>query len=211
MNQSCNNFIWVLLIGNKANKTYIESLLNFNNSLNFQYKVIYQEDIKYYVRNITKGFDILITTRIDYDDSIYYDAVNDIRKEINMKKPMLLHGYNRGVYFFEINGKYYDYFHSYKNQGVMSVFCSLITILKEVNDFYTILDFGDHRYIKKKLLKEFKSFGIKRLNYDPGIFDSGDPKFIYVRQKYSGSYNQTNLIPKHLKEKNFNLSRFFGK
>ena len=80
-NQSCQNFTWILMLGNKANITYVKSLLNFNNS--FEKKIIYERDIKNYIRNITKDFDVLITTRIDYDDIIYFDAVNDIRKAIN--------------------------------------------------------------------------------------------------------------------------------
>lgn len=35
---------------------------------------------KNYVRNKSKGYNVLITTGIDYDDIIYYDAVNDVRK-----------------------------------------------------------------------------------------------------------------------------------
>lgn len=208
-NQSCKNFIWIIMLGDKANKTYVESLLKLN--ISFQFKVIFRKNIKKFVRNITKNIDFLITTRIDYDDGIYYDAVNDIRKEINNNKPLVLHGYNRGVYYFEFNNKYYDYYHDYHNDGVMSVFFSLITCLSKVNDAYTILDFGDHRYIRKKLLKNYKSYGIKNMNYEPAIFDSGDSKFIYVRQKYSGSYNLTGEIPKHLKLNNFNLKKFYGK
>ena len=83
-NQSCKDFIWILMIGNKANITSLNSLFNFNNS--FQWHIIYTKDIRNFLRNITKGFDVLITTRIDYDDLIYYDAINDIRKEINIKK-----------------------------------------------------------------------------------------------------------------------------
>ena len=106
-NQSCKNFIWILMLGNEANITYIKSLLNFNNS--FDYDIIYEKNIKNYTRNLSKSYNVLITTRIDYDDKIYYDAVNDVRKAINPNKPILLYGYNSGVYYFEINGKYYDY------------------------------------------------------------------------------------------------------
>ena len=62
--------------------------------------IIYQKDFKNYVGNITKGFDIFISTRIDYDDRIYYDAVNDVRKAINFSKPMILYGYNRGFIYY---------------------------------------------------------------------------------------------------------------
>ena len=208
--QSCQNFIWILMIGNKANITYIESIMDFNNT--FNYKIVFKKDIKKYVREKARGFDILITTRIDYDDAIYYDAVNDIRKIINLNKPIFLHGYNRGLYFFEFNGKYYDYYHNYNNDGVMSIFFSLIINLNRVNDTYTILDLGDHRYIRKELIKKYKSFGIKELNYEPALFDERPNKFIYVRQKYSGSFNQIGKnISNHLKERNFNLSLFYGK
>lgn len=208
-NQSCKNFIWILMLGNKANKTYIKSLLNFNNS--FESEVIYQKDIKNYVRNLSKGFNVLITTRIDYDDRIYYDAVNDVRKAININRPLILYGYNRGVYYFESNGKYYDYYGNFKNQGTMSIFISLITVLNKVNDTYTIYDLGIHPHIRKNILKKYKSLGVKELNYEPAIFDNGGPKFVWVRQNYSGTYNLTRGIQKRLKINDFNLSKFYGK
>ena len=96
-NQSCKDFIWILLVGDKVNITFINSLLNFDNS--FQKKIISQNKLKKYLRNITKDNDVLITTRIDYDDGIYYDAVNDVRKCINIDKPILVYGYNRGVIY----------------------------------------------------------------------------------------------------------------
>ena len=207
-NQSCKNFTWILMIGNKVNIYYVNSLLNFNNS--FETKVIYQKDIKYFVRNITKGFDVLITTRIDYDDIIYYDAVNDVRKSININKPILLYGYNRGIYYFEKEGEYYEFYTTYKNKGCMSIFASLIIVLNEVNDTYIIYDLMPHNHIRKILLEKYKSYGIKKISYEPAIFDSGDPKFIWVRQKYSGSYNpNNNKILKELKINNFNLNKFF--
>lgn len=206
-NQSCKDFNWILLIGNKANITHIKSLLTFNNS--FQWHIIYKKDFKKFLRNITKGFNILITTRMDYDDRIYYDAVNDVRKEINIDKPMFLYGYNRGVLFFELNNKYYEYVFNVRN-GALAIFESLIVVLNKVNDTYTIYDLGNHVYVRKKLLNNYKSYGIKQLNYEPAIFESGDLKYVYVRQNYSLSYNRIK-ITKNLKAINFNLSKFYGK
>ena len=169
-NQSCKDFIWILLIGNKANRAFLSSLFNFNNS--FQWYIIFIKDIKNILRNITKGFDILITTRIDYDDRIYYDAVNDVRKVININKPMLFHGYNRGLYFFELDNKYYDFEFKSKN-GAFSIFESLIIVLNKANDTCTIYDFGHHSSVRKNLLKKYKSYRIKKIDYEPTIFDSG--------------------------------------
>ena len=101
--QSCKKFILIIMLGDKANKTYIESLIEFNYS--FEIIIIYQRDIKAYIKKVSKHFDILITTRIDYDDRIYFDAVNDVRKAINIHKPMILYGYNRGLHYYESENK----------------------------------------------------------------------------------------------------------
>jgi len=206
-NQSCKDFIFVLMLGNKANITNIKYLFNSTNL--FKFKIIYEKDIKKYIKIVSKNFEILITTRIDYDDQIYYDAVNDARKAININKPMILYGYKRGVIFFESNNKYYDYYYG-NAEGVPSIFISLIVTLNKVNDTYYIYDLGDHSFIRKNFLKTYKLYGIKKLDYEPAVFDSGDPKFIYVRQEYSGAYNYYKLIPKKLKAHNFNLSLFYG-
>ena len=207
-NQSCKNFTWILILGDRANITYVKSLLNFNNS--FSYNVLFAKSLKNYIRNSTKDFDILITTRIDYDDRIYYDAVNDVRKAININRPMILYGYNRGVIYSELYDKYYNLDTNFKN-GTMSIFISLITVLNKVNDTYTIQDLGNHVNIRKTLLEKYKSFGIKAINYEPAIFDNGSPKFVYVRQNYSWYYRINGKNLKRLKEKNFNLLKFYGK
>ena len=184
-NQSCKEFKWVLMLGDEANITYIKSLLDVKNS--FESIVIYKKDIKYFIRNITKGYDILITTRIDYDDRIYYDAVNDVRKAINIYKPMIVYGYDSGLNYYEKDNTYYEFNYSYYNQGVMSIFVSLIVVLKNVNDTYTIYDLGSHIQVRKRIIDSYKSFGIKELYYDPAVFDRGDKKFVWVRQKYAGT------------------------
>ena len=77
-NQSCKNFIWILILGDKANITYINSTFNYNST--FEAYILYYHDLKKFIKKICKDIDVLITTRIDYDDRIYYDAVNDVRK-----------------------------------------------------------------------------------------------------------------------------------
>ena len=210
-NQSCKDFIWILLVGDRTNIASLKSLLNFNNS--FQWYIISKKNIKKFLRKITKGFDILITTRIDYDDRIYYDAVNDVRKEINIERPMFLHGYSKGLYYFELDNKYYDFEFKDKNGG-FSIFESLIIVLNKVNDTCTIFDLGHHHSVKINLLMKYKSYGIKSLNYEPAVFDHGAPKIIWVRQKYSCLYNKSlfKQLKKELKiNDNFSLSKFYGK
>ena len=117
-----------------------------------------------------------------------------------------------GYYYFESEDKYFINYSNNK-EGAWGLFLSLIIVLNKVNDTYTIYDLGNHYFIRQTLLKNYKSYGIKELNYEPAIFDSGDPKFIYVRQNYSHSYDDyKSLLEKNKYEKTkLNLSTFYGK
>ena len=71
-----------------------------------------------------------------------------------------------------------------------------------------------HYSVRKKLLKNYKLYGIKKLNYETNIFDSEAPKFVWVRQKYCCLYNHTQIKKnkKILKViNNFDLRKFYGK
>jgi hypothetical protein len=206
--QLCKDFIWVLMIGEKLNITFVKS--NLNSNILFQYEILNENVFKNYTEIITRESDVFISTRIDYDDRIYYDAVNDVRKAVNINRPMILYGYNRGVFYFESEGKYYDYYNNWRNNGAHSIFLSLILVLNKVNDSYTVYDLNNHVTIRQTLLKNYKSYGIKTLNYEPSIFDNGDPKFVYVRQNYSSTFS-FKINRKTLKINNFNLSKFYGK
>ena len=208
-NQSCKNFIWILILGNKADISYMKSALNLKNN-SFQSKIIYEKEFKNYIKKVSSGFEVLITTRIDYDDRIYYDAVNDVRKAVNINRPMTLYGYNRGVFYFETEDIYYDTYNNWGNKGANSIFLSLILVLNKVNGTYTIYDLKEHYLTRHILLNNYKSYGIKILNYEPAIFDNGDPKFVKVKQNYSGTFN-SNLNKKRLKINKFNLNKFYGK
>ena len=123
---------------------------------------------------------------------------------------MILYGYNRGIIFFESDNKSCDYWFEFGGEGIMSIFTSLIIVLNKVNDSYTIYDLNDHTKIRKTILEKYKSYGIKELNYDPAIFDSGDPKFAWVKQNYSATSHYLWKIQKRLKVNNYNLNKFFG-
>ena len=188
---------------------FIKQLLDINNL--FQTELAYQRDLKSYIKNKSIGYDVLITTRIDYDDRIYYDAVNDVRKVIDVNKPMMLYGYDKGAHYYEIDNKYYEFNMTYGNKGCMSIFVSLIIILNKTKDTYDIYDLGSHTGVRKKILDNYQQYGIKNLNYNPAIFDSGSAKFVWVRHNYSGTLKYSEKIKSNLKEYKFDLNKFYGK
>ena len=186
-NQSCKKFIWILLLGDKANKMFIKSLLGKNNL--FQTELVYQRELKSYIKN----------------------TVNDVRKAIDLNKPMMLYGYDKGAHYYEIDNKYYEFYLTYENKGCMSVFVSLIIILNKTNDTYNIYDLGTHVRVRKRLIDNYQQYGIKNLNYEPAVFDSGTAKFVWVRQNYSGDLQYSENIKNILKEYKFDLNKFYGK
>lgn len=204
--QSCKDFIWILRVGDKANITYLKSLLNFHKP--FKSIIIYSKEYKNFIRNMTKNIDILITTRIDYDDRIYWNAVNDVRKAINRSKPIFLYGYNRGFFYFEKFDIYTHFFINYKSNGTMSIFQSLIIFMNKVNDSYTIYDLGSHTVARKNLLERYKKFGLEKLDYEPSYIERKIPKFVWVRQKFSGTLKYFNKPTS--KAVHFNLDNFYG-
>ena len=164
--------------------------------------------MKNFIKNITKNIDILITTRIDYDDRIYYDAGNDVRKVVNISKPIFLYGYDRGFIYYEKYNIYTEFFQKYNNGGAMSIFESLIILINKVNKVYTTYDIGIHTQIRKKLLFNYKKYGLKKLDYEPAIFETNAPKFVWVRQSYSGSFKYNGKSKG--KAVYFDLNKFYG-
>ena len=113
---------------------------------------------------------------------------------VNISKPIFLYGYNIGYNYYEKLDIYTEStFNKNQNKGTMSIFVSLILFTKKINDLYTIYDMGDHRYIRQNLLKNYKKFGLKKLDYEPAIFEMDKPKFVWVRQKYSGFFKHSHV------------------
>ena len=80
--------------------------------------------------------------------------------------------------------------------------------MNKVNDSYTIYDLDSHTTARKYLLNNYKQFGLKKLDYEPAYIDCDSPKFVWVRQNFSGTlkyFNKPNTKAVH-----FNLDNFYG-
>lgn len=56
--------------------------------------------------------------------------------------------------------------------NVLCTFINLIVVLDKVNDTINVFDLRIHIYIRNRLLYMAKSFGVNKINYEPGIFAS---------------------------------------
>ena len=73
-------------------------------------------------------------------------------------KPIRIHGYCRGVYYYEETDTYADYFYTYNYQGAIGIFESLVVFLDHVNGSYNIYDLGSHVVVKEHVIKNYKNF-----------------------------------------------------
>ena len=209
--QKCKDFTWILMLGDRANLTFLKPLIDFNTT--FDYKIVYYKDINKFVNESTKNIDIFISSNMDYDDRIFYDAVNDVRKRINMAYPIFFFGYTSGYIYFENTGIYGISPYKYKN-GAINIFLSSILNLHKTNGAYYIYQFnklGSHTSVKSDFIKNknYKKFGLKKLDYNPAEFEHKEQKFVYVRQNYSISFAFTKNVKKFIN--NFDLDKFYGR
>lgn len=209
--QKCKNFTWILMLGDSANITFLKSLIDFNTT--FDYKLVYYKDINKLINESTKNIDIFISSGMDYDDRIFYDAVNDVRKRINLTYPIFFFGYHNGYIYFENTGIYGISPYKYEG-GAINIFLSSILNLHKTNGAYYIYQFNDlgsHISVKTDFIKNenYKKFGLKKLDYNPAEFEHKEPKFVYVRQNYSHSFALTKTVKAVIN--NFDLDKFYGR
>lgn len=96
----------------------------------------------------------MVATLIDYDDRIYYNEGYDVRKSVNINRPIILHGYNSGLSYYKLNNKYYLFNHYYRNEGTWSIFTSLIINLNKVKNIYIIYNLLNQLTIRKYLFQK---------------------------------------------------------
>ena len=89
------------------------------------------------------------------------------------------------------------------------MFISLVYYINKLNDTYNIYDIGDHSRIKSLFLNISKSFGIDDINYNPFEFENNNPKYIWIRQKYSSSIGSSNNLKSRFRLRDFNSSYIY--
>ena len=58
------------------------------------------------------------------------------------------------------------------------------------------------------IILKYKKFVLQKLDYEPAIFENGEPKFVWVRQHFSGTYYNRKKPKK--KAVYFDLNKFYG-
>ena len=92
-NQTNNNFILLFLVNDKVSLSDRLKIYNLSDKLNID--VVDLSHFNSYIKYIDT--DYLITSRLDYDDHVYSNCVNDIHAVFNTHPDIKIWGLNSGI------------------------------------------------------------------------------------------------------------------
>jgi len=155
--QSNQNFEWVIYFDTNTKEVYKNRILNLvENHKNVKVFFVdampsFMPELLKYIAEQTKGIPYLITTRIDNDDSIHVDFINEVQKQFKQQDYRaidFIKGYSLQIEPIYILGK---------KEQLFNPFISLI----EKNENPKTAFYQDHRFWKRD--KKVTQIGHKRL------------------------------------------------
>ena len=174
------------------------STVSFFNELKTEYKIsiIHWSEIQNYLDSFFDKYDYIIESRMDFDDFIFSDVIDDIRNHIDKNINIKLYGYCSGYTYYKLNEKYYDFYHLVNNVGHWAICSSVIintNFLKDKKHF-NIYSFN-HGRSKINLQKWCNDNNVK---WNDNMFEQNiiDKAFIYYRplNSYSELLDKRNNI-----------------
>lgn len=194
-NQTNKNFKLIFLVANNLSNYDLERIKHLSNEIEIMPVHLFMFDS--FIKN--HNSDYLITSRLDYDDHVYKNCVEDIQNIVKSKSNSMLWGLGEGVSI--IDGEkdaylMYNYPWLY-NEGLPAPMATLILKREEVKTYFDIYKLGYHTEVSR-------NFDITQSYYfNNTIFDINDIHnrkkkdeidYIWIRHKYSASAICNNVI-----------------
>lgn len=190
-NQLNKNFEIVILI---YNELPLQSV-SFLNEIECDYKIhiIHSKDLNKFIYNFYDN-DFIITTRLDYDDFVHKNCVQDVQLAALDTNYLKLYGLNNGCtmdnneipYFF--HPKYISIKHDF-----FSCFETLIVNTKNYKRPINIYHLGNHTKVCEYLIDNYKKFGLDDITQIQTQLDKDEKtKYIWYRHENAVSLIRNN-------------------
>ena len=187
-NQTCKNFEIIILIYNMIPLEKVDFLKNISSDV--KVTVLHSKELDDYIYKYYVDNDIIITTRLDYDDFIHKDCVRDLQERAANTKCFKVYGLNNGC---SMDDSEICYLHHPKyvdlGNGFFSCFESLVTNTQTYKMPINIYKLGVHSNICKTMHEKYADFGLASVD-DLEIECDSDTrtKYIWYRHDKSVSY-----------------------
>ena len=206
-NQSNKNFEVIILIHDEIDDTIkpINDLKEINSKIKLH--IIRFNDLRKFMLDNIYGYDYLITTRMDHDDLIYYDAVKEIQSKCNNNIPFYYNGYDKLITM--VNNDYsntYKFYPDYFGIGSINIFQSVILNLNYSKQIkYNIFSLS-HVKGKPQLINWYKD---NNLEFKDEYFNINhlEDSCIYVKHNFNHSTYQHELLNERWHRTNIKLDK----
>lgn len=193
-NQTNKNFEIVLMIHDEIDENYEPIIKLKSIKSEIQINIIRFSELRNFILNNIKGYDYLITSRMDHDDMVYSNAVGEIQSKCNENVPFYYNGYDRLITM--INDDYkncYKFYPDYGGNGAINIFQSVILNLNYTKQIkYNIFSLS-HTKGKEQFITWFKDNNFKFKDEYFNINHLED-SCIYIKHEFNHSTYQHELL-----------------
>lgn len=212
--QTNKNFELVILIHDEIPIENVLFLYDYaQNFTEFNITVLRKNEIENYTKSFYESYDFIITSRIDYDDHIHKNVVEETQKKIDPNYTLILYGLKNGVSLVDGDTECHFMSMNYNECGFFSAFETLMINTKKYDRGITIYSLGDHSLACKYLIKNYENHGIKDKNEVKILCDDIDEtRYIWIRHKNSqlvmqkNKWHNTDIIVENLQLEDFGYS-----
>ena len=187
-NQTNKNFELYFLMNPKIDKDpkyeVILTTLRDSTTLPIKFIINYKEWFSL-LKNSLNEYDFVIQSRMDIDDFIYKDAVEDTQSKIAECDSVLAYGYCRGYTY--IDGELYNHYNIWNKNGHINIFESLIlnssSVKKWSSSCLNMRNFYHHEF--KVMMRE--TFEKNNVEFKDSMFQQNlsTKAYIYFRHNFS--------------------------
>lgn len=200
-NQTNKNFELVFLMNDKyfLDKKYEFIFTKLKESVTVPFIFVKDSEIPSLFEEAYSKYDFVIQTRMDFDDFVFKEAVDDTQNKINDCNHILSYGYCKGYTY--VYGELFSSHGYVEGSGHLGIFSSLIlksSFAKKIPDIF-IYKFP-HALVHYKLKEFLESNGVE---FSENMFQQNHSidAFIYYRHEFSQQLLVTNTELKLPKRK----------
>lgn len=195
-NQTNNNFEIIIMIHNEIDENHPSILKLKQIKSTIKINIIRFNEINDFLQNhLDDNYDYMITSKIDHDDLIYNEAVEEIQNKCNKNVPFYWMGYDKLITM--INDNYldtYKFYPDYKGVGAMSTFQSIILNTKIIKNIKYYHAFGlGHVNNKQSFINWFINNNLE-FKEDYYNINHLEDSAIYIKHNFNMSSYEHNIL-----------------
>lgn len=186
-NLSTHDFELVVLINRAVDFNTVDFLLL---KKDYEITLIHWGDQAEYFKTFYNDYDYIVETRIDFDDFVFKDAIQDTYKQIDENTKIKMYGYCSGYTFWDKKKEFYDFYHEVKGIGHWSIFPSLIISTDFIKDKTNVDVYSfNHGRSKENLKSWCEKNGVK---WDDKFFVQNLKRKAFIYYRPENSYSEMN-------------------